>query len=680
MRAVSILCALPAAMTATVASAQPSEFDRVVEVVIATMRKQSLLEAPASVTAFSAEDIERLPADDYGDLLRNVPGLNVSQTSVRDFNVTGRGATNTLSNSFLTMVDGRSVYLDFFGITMFDLLAPQTSEIERMEIIRGPGSALYGANAMSGVVNIITKAPQDMTGSTLTVGTPYANFVHAQGDDEFAYKISTGIFDQPSYDRPTGEVPGSNPPGQVYPDFENKGTTQKRFNTRFDWGLDDDSYVTVGAGAAVTSGIIHTGIGPFDIDSDTSLSYLQADWYSGNLHVGASAQFLDGDATNLLTLSSDGQPLGFNFVNDTYNIDVSNTNLIGDRHVITYGGNVRSHDFELTIAPLASSKDEWGVFAQDEIRLTDDFNWVVGIRYDDIDPLRDAVFTPRTSLVYAVAPGHSLRLSYSEAFRTPSTVNNFLEVSILQALPGGFAIPADAFGDIALTEESLSAWEIGYTGYLENGIDVTVSVYRNEIEDSIDFFIVDTYGPTNLPDPSPLLPAALVPCFAVPPGTTALCGATGGFAGLVPSDYSYRNIGRTIERGLEFSLERDLDDWYWWANLSWQDDPDIEGAESIDVNKAPEWRANLGLGQDLGNFFWNATVNYQDDSYWSDVLFARAATDGFTQLNASLGWRFRDDSLTVKLIGQNLLDEKLQQHIFGDIIDRKIAAQLSVSF
>jgi iron complex outermembrane receptor protein len=643
------------------------------------MVEQSLAEAPAAVTSLSAEDIQRMPADDYGDLLRNVPGLNVSQTSVRDINVTGRGATSTLSNSFLTLLDGRSVYLDFFGITMYDLLPTQADEIDRLEVIRGPGSALYGANAMSGVVNVITRRPQDMIGSTLVVGTPYANLVHAAGDDDFSYRFSAGIFDAPEYDRPTGEVPGSNPPGQVYPDFENKGTTQKRFNTRFDWGLGDDSYITAGAGMAVTDGIIHTGIGPFDIDQDTELSYVQADWYSGKLHVGASLQMLDGNATNLLTLSADGTPLGFRFINDTYNVDISNTNLPGSRHVVTYGGNVRSHDFELGIAPLARSKNEWGVFAQDEIRLTDKLNWVLGVRYDNIDPLRDAVSTPRTSLIYRLTQGHTLRLSYAEAFRTPSAVNNFLEVSILQALAPGVAVTADAFGDIGLTEVSLKAWEFGYVGYLDNGMDVTVSIYRNQTRNSIDFFIVDTYNATNLPGPGPMLPGALIPCFAVPPGTVGSC-PNGGLAGVVPSEYSYRNIGRTIDRGLEISVAQEPGDWHWWANLSWQDEPDIEGAEIIDANRAPEWRANLGVGQDRDNFFWDTTINYQDAAYWSDVLFARAATDGFTQVNASAGWRFRDDRLTVKLIGQNVFDEKLQQHIFGDIIDRKIAGQVSISF
>ena len=646
-------------------------------VVSATRTENSLAEAPAAVTVISAEMIDRNPGDDIGDLLRNVPGLNVSQTSTRDINMTARGSTNTLSNSQLVLLDGRSIYLDFFGIVLWDLLPVQANEIKQIEVVRGPGSAVWGANAMSGVTNVITERPQDILGTTVVAGTMGANVVHAAGDDDFAYKISGGYFDQSAYDRPSGVVPGSNPP-QTYPDFANEGTTQRRADARFDWGM-EDGYFSLGVGGATTDGIIHTGIGPFDIDNDAELTYFQADWYNGNAHIGVSGQFLDGDATNLLTLSSDGQPLGFRFINDTYNIDLSNSSQIGDRHFITYGGNVRMHNFDLDIAPQADDKDEWGVFVQDEIELSERWRWVLGVRYDDIDPLRDSVVTPRTSLLYSFSPDHTIRVSYNEAFRTPSAINNYLGISILQPLAPGVAAVADAFGDPALTEESLEAYEIGYVGYLDNGMAVSLAAYRNETKDSIDFFVVDLYGPTNLPAPGPTMPPTLIPCFTLPPGTNPAC-PLGGLAGVVPSDYSYRNIGRTIDRGLEFSLDQAMDDWYWWVNLSWQDDPDISGADPADVNRAPEWRANVGIGQQVGRFFWDASVNYQDEAYWADVLFARATTDAFTQVNASVGWRFRDDSLTLKLIGQNIFDEELQQHIFGDIIDRRIDAQISFSF
>jgi outer membrane receptor protein involved in Fe transport len=149
----------------------------------------------------------------------------------------------------------------------------------------------------------------------------------------------------------------------------------------------------------------------------------------------------------------------------------------------------------------------------------------------------------------------------------------------------------------------------------------------------------------------------------------------------VPSDYSYRNIGTTMNRGVELSLERDTGDWSWFVNLSWQDEPEIGGGvDAVEINVAPAWRANLMLAHDNGKRFWNVGVNHQDEAYWADVLFARASTPSFTQVNAAFGWRFASDKVTLKLVAQNLFDEDVQQHIFGDIIGRKLAGQVSIEF
>ena len=134
---------------------EPGELVEEVIVVTASRTEQSLNEAPAAVSVLTAKDIESIPADNYGALLRNVPGLNVSQTSARDINMTSRGSTNTLSTSQLVLVDGRSLYLDFFGFVMWDFLPVNTAEIKQIEAVRGPGSAVWGANAMTGVVNLI---------------------------------------------------------------------------------------------------------------------------------------------------------------------------------------------------------------------------------------------------------------------------------------------------------------------------------------------------------------------------------------------------------------------------------------------------------------------------------------------------------------------------------------------
>ena len=100
--------------------------------------------------------------------MRAVPGVNVIQTSARDINVTSRQATSTLATSQLALLDGRTIYQDFFGFVLWDFLPVNLNEIKQIEVIRGPASAVWGANAQTGVVNIITKSPREIAGTTLT--------------------------------------------------------------------------------------------------------------------------------------------------------------------------------------------------------------------------------------------------------------------------------------------------------------------------------------------------------------------------------------------------------------------------------------------------------------------------------------------------------------------------------
>jgi iron complex outermembrane receptor protein len=131
-------------------------------VVSASRSEQALVNAPAAVTLINSTTIQNSPGSNMGDLLRAVPGINVTQTSARDVNFTTRGATSTLATSQLALVDGRSIYLDFFGMVMWDLVPTNFHEIKRIEVVRGPASAVWGANAMSGVVNVILKTPREL--------------------------------------------------------------------------------------------------------------------------------------------------------------------------------------------------------------------------------------------------------------------------------------------------------------------------------------------------------------------------------------------------------------------------------------------------------------------------------------------------------------------------------------
>jgi hypothetical protein len=169
-----------------------------VEVVSAGKRPQKISEAPAAIYVITDEDISHSGATNIPDVLRMVPGLDVMEITATDFAVNARGFNKPGCNTMLVLINGRSVYWGFLGLTIWDSFPIVLEEIDRIEVIKGPGSSLYGANAFSGVINILTKAPDDL-GSGTSVSAGYGsldNFatslIHAGERKNLSYKVSLG--------------------------------------------------------------------------------------------------------------------------------------------------------------------------------------------------------------------------------------------------------------------------------------------------------------------------------------------------------------------------------------------------------------------------------------------------------------------------------------------------------
>ena len=205
-------------------------------VVSASRVEQEIVNAPAAIAVIPTEVIETQAASNFGDLLRQAPGVNVTQLSSTHYSVTSRGSSSALATSQLVLVDGRSVYQDFFGFTSWDFLSVGLDDLERIEVVNGPASAIWGANAMSGVVNLITKAPRDTLGTSLNLrfgsfdrnvtGNPMdpgnqlmGSLTHAQAvNDRFAYRATVSFTRHDPLPRPSGEIP--NDTGTLYPPLQ----------------------------------------------------------------------------------------------------------------------------------------------------------------------------------------------------------------------------------------------------------------------------------------------------------------------------------------------------------------------------------------------------------------------------------------------------------------------------
>jgi outer membrane receptor for ferrienterochelin and colicin len=437
--------------------------------------QEKLVNTPVTMTVIGPRQIESATSQNFAELLRSVPGLNITQTSARDINVTSRAATGTLATGQLALLDGRSLYQDFFGFVMWDFLPVNLNEIKQIEVIRGPASAVWGANAVNGVINVITKTPREMQGTSATFGLGtfertggedsgslwYVSGTHAAAiNNRWAFKLSAGGYVQDPLSRPTGFIPGSpataaSPSGTPYPAYKNTGTSQPKFDGRLDYDFEDGRRLSFTGGVSGTEGIMHTGIGPFDINSGSLMSYGRVNFARKGLRVSAFSQMLDGDAGNLLTRDPAGRPIGFVFNTKTSDVDVANVQTLAKRHVLSYGGNLRYNKFDLSLAPNGDNRTEFGIYAQDEIFLSDHFRLTVGGRGDRFDYLDSFVFSPRVALLLKPAPNHTFRLSYNRAYRSPSVINNFLNITIAERLTLGpglvYPLPVRSVGNPDLT-------------------------------------------------------------------------------------------------------------------------------------------------------------------------------------------------------------------------------------
>ena len=710
-------------------------------VVSATKTNTALVDAPATMSVITNAELQASPAQNYADLLRKLPGLNVIQMSARDVNITSRQATGSLANTQLVVLDGRSVYLDFFGIVLWDLMPTNMSDIKQIEVIRGPAAAVWGANALTGVVNIITKSPREAKGSEVTftggflsrdagskagqgaggLGGVNASFADAP-NDTWSYKVTAGYFKSSAFPRPTGQIPLITDPrdptlkvgGAAYPvdgtgafgtAFTNRGANEPKFDARVDQELGRNGRLTYEGGIAGTQGIIYTGVGPFDIQSGSYLGFGRVNYERNALKVNFFTNILHAEAPNLLFPdASTGKALQMDLTTKTYDFEVGNANPVGTKNVVSYGGNIRRNDFAITLAPTAQDRSEFGAYVQDEIFL-EHVRLNVGGRVDKFGNLDSAFFSPRLSANFKLAPEHSLRVSFNRAFKSPSVVNNYLSAMIVspQDLSGlapllpaplkplvaapfplvvravGSELPVGTTAQPKLTEESLTAYEIAYTGTLDRKTTIGAAFYVNDLNHSINFVQLpanqDPYTATNPP-----------PGWQLPPSILAVLAAQNRF--LPRTAFTYQNLGPLRQKGVELSLDHRLDEKVsLFVNYSWQGTPQIltqanpaDQYPTAELAYPPTSRFNAGFNADYGRILGNLSLNYSDKAFWSDVLTAPFAgyTDSYTMVNGTIGARWMDKKVTTSIKVTNLFNQDVQQHVFGDILKRMVVFEVRV--
>ena len=635
-------------------------------VVTASRREQRTIDAPVSMTVIDRRQIESSPAQNVADLLRGVPGLNVVEVSARDVSITGRLPTSAFAQGQLVLVDGRSIVNDPNGIAFWDMMPVRFDELAQVEVLHGPGSSIWGGDALTAVINMRTKSPREMQGGLLTASVGERDSGSIGGrwagvNDAWSYKFSGSYYRQGPWPRPSTLPDGS--PMPVDFAYDNPPTKQPRFDARVDWDGDNARRWSLRGGYARTSGSLLTPTLPLEFDFLQSY-YTDASYSAPELDATVQFRRLVGHARSVL----DGSPS--NAVSNTPSADVTFRRVIGTTQVLVFGGSTRADYFEIAAAPNHDVRFQAGAFIDDQIAISPLVRLNLGGRLDFIQTV-GAAFSPRASVVFQPKPSSSFRFAYSRAYRPPTLIENYLLVLSAFDLDLGtgqpISIPIAAIGNEDLEIARSDGFELGYSAIVARRHTLAATFYHVVVNGEIQFGTAEFYGPS-MPPPGWPLPPELVP------------------PGVLPKTSTFRNVGKLRSRGLELSLDTD-----WsrslWSRLSYtfQDEPELTEAVQdfpTSVNRPPTHQFSALLGGSRGPWYGSVGLSYVGRAFWSDALDARfwGETDAYTLLNTAVAYRLDRARSEIVFTATNLLDQKAQQHAFGDIIRRRAALEYRVRF
>jgi outer membrane receptor for ferrienterochelin and colicins len=442
----------------------------------ASRAPERIVEAPAAISVIEPQVLQNTSITGQAPLaLQSAPGVDVVQSGVNDFNVNARGFNSSLNRRMLVLQDGRDLSIAFLGAQEWNGMVQPLEDIGRLEVVRGPGSALYGANAFSGVVNIITPDAREVAGTKLTLAggeleTFRGDFRHAGvfGGDRFGYRVNGGYNRSDTYsrsrtlndgsslqqeyaeatDEPVGTALELTPlngqskdPVTGAPSGDRSPLENAYGAARLDYYLDNGSVLSADGGAArVRNEVFVTGIGRVQV-VEAIKPYarlaLAADRY--NLFAfWNSRTSLDPQ----VALSS-GAPLEER--SDIFHVEgQQNWNFQQERGRVVYGAsyrNTRVNTSGTLMSPADDdrSDDYYSGYGQIEYKLLPQLRVVGAARVDD-GSLFDTQFSPKGALVFSPNESHSFRFSVNRAFQTPNYSEFFLRVPVAAPSTGPFSI------------------------------------------------------------------------------------------------------------------------------------------------------------------------------------------------------------------------------------------------
>lgn len=611
-----------------------------VQVISVSKKEQKLAKTGAAIFVITAEDIRRSGATNVPELLRMVPGVDVARIDHSTWAVSIRGFNSVYANKVLVLIDGRSVYQPVSsGVAWYAQEMP-LENIERIEVIRGPGGTVWGANAMNGVINIITKSAADTSGGLIVAGG--GSDLQADGlvqyGGEFGQNGAYRVYGRYS-NLGKSDAAGSAPPADA------KRTQEGGF--RSDWNLTPRDLLTVqGDVRLVDGGQTITGLFPQLPPVVATFGQPVGD-DDGNLLARWTHRYMNGSDVSVQAYYDQAHVFANGADNWTSigNLDFQHHLRVAGRNDIVWGFGYRvaadrfSGNAVVTLNPLQRIDSLYSAFVQDEITITRTLSLTLGSKFEHND-FTGFEIEPSAQLVWAPNERQTVWASAAKAIRQPSDVDSGLQaISAVTPLAQGAIGLVVISGNPNTKVEQLRDFETGYRAQLNRrlSLDVTgfVSFYQN----------LQTTEP-------------LTPYFAL----------TSGFPHFViPLIYDYKAHAQSY--GAEaFATWNATDRWkispgLTMLNLSAARDPSSQDSTiSLLAGYSPrrsyQVRSFINLGR---NFEWDQTLGYTGPLATGDI-------PGYIRLDLRFGWRL-GEFWDFSIAGQNLLQPRHAEFPDIDFVD-----------
>ncbi len=616
--------------------------EEVVETAI--RQEQPISKAPANMYVITAKEIRRSGALFLPTLLRRVPGMEVMQMTGGEYNVSVRGNNQLRANRMLVMVDGRSIFFDGQGGLGWSQLPVTLAEIKKIEVLKGPASALYGFNAFDGVVNLLTYSPKERKGTSLNVGagefgTLTASGIQANTIKNFSYRLSVGHNQTAQWE-----------------DRDALALRTWQTNGVLDYALEHGGKFRLEGGFNEKNRDDAASADILRVDSSTKIGYARMGYEQENFfaRVFWSHWDVNFDTFSLIRFlqvgDKDGRADDIELNSDTLNFLTQYTLAIGPTHQLTTGLNYRHTLVTGDQFSGRNQEDRFGLYVQEVWEPTKMFGITAGLRLD-LHNLINPTYSPRIAVFFHPHSNHTFRLSGSVAYRPPTLVENAIiaETSFVGLGP----IPPNiSRGSDGLKPERIVSYEFDYQGWLfQHRLRPRFSLFFNHIKN---YIVSDALSPTST--------------------TFTNQGSADIFGGEVGLDFlittwlmGYGNAAyQHIEQNLTGGLRREGPTWKVNGGIRLESPTGFNGEIAVHY---------------VGSTAYPVSPEFSTFAAFDPSISVPASNIGsYTLLNIRAGYRFWKNRGEIAFSIFNALNDRHREHPVGEIIKSRVMGWLILHY